>query len=290
MSQGIGQHELQEKTQKLLQGPLKHVRAAALAAVLLPLASVAATPAAAQADCPSGGICGTVWNDTNNNGFQDAGEPAIEGQGVSVSDGTDTIEVFTDNLGFYNFFAQTDGPYTVTLLITGMTASPQNAYPGDDVFDSDGVTNTLGITVAEVTRTGGVAPATDFGFHTPALEPPGTGTPGYWKNHPDAWPVQEIIVGGIKYTKAQAISWLGRVGKDKTTTMFSSLVPAMLNVKIGNLSGCVSATIASANAWMALHHVGSNVAASSAAWAEGELLHVILDDYNNGRLCASHRD
>jgi len=44
----VRQHELQEKTQQLLQGPLKHIRAAALAAALLPLASVAATPAAAQ--------------------------------------------------------------------------------------------------------------------------------------------------------------------------------------------------------------------------------------------------
>jgi hypothetical protein len=50
-----GRHiELREKTQQLLQGPLKHVRAAALAAVLVPLASVAVSPAVAQ-DCASGG-------------------------------------------------------------------------------------------------------------------------------------------------------------------------------------------------------------------------------------------
>ena len=49
----------------------------------------------------------------------------------------------------------------------------------------------------------------------------------------------------------QALTWLGRVGKDKTTTMFSSLVPAMLNVAIGNDSSCVSTTIAAADAWMA---------------------------------------
>jgi hypothetical protein len=48
--------ELQEKTQQLLHGSLKHVRAAALAAVLVPLASVAAvSPAAAQTQCQSGG-------------------------------------------------------------------------------------------------------------------------------------------------------------------------------------------------------------------------------------------
>ena len=42
------QSELRDQTQQLLDGPLKHIRGAALAAVLLPLASVAATPASAQ--------------------------------------------------------------------------------------------------------------------------------------------------------------------------------------------------------------------------------------------------
>ena len=74
MSQESCQTELQEKTQQLFQGPLKHVRAAALAAALLPLASVATTPASAQSVCGSGGICGTVFNDTNNNGIRDAGD------------------------------------------------------------------------------------------------------------------------------------------------------------------------------------------------------------------------
>ena len=101
---------------------------------------------------------------------------------------------------------------------------------------------------------------------------------------------RDITVGGVTYTKAQAISWLGKVGKDKTTTMFSSLVPAMLNVLIGNDGTCVNATITAANAWMATYGpVGSGVAASSAAWTVGEPLHQTMDAYNNGLLCAPHR-
>jgi hypothetical protein len=72
--------------------------------------------------------------------------------------------------------------------------------------------------------------------------------------------------------------------------MFSSLVPAMLNVMIGNDGSCVSSTIAAANAWMAAYGpVGSNVAASSTAWTQGEVLHKQMDAYNNGLLCAPHR-
>src|SRR2546426_2665735 len=93
MPQNTGQTELQEKTHRLLDGPLKHIRVVALAAALLPLASVAAVPAAAQTQCPSG-IC------------------------------------------------------------------PPPPPP-------------------------------------PPATPPGTGTPGYWKNHPAAWPAGGITGGGV---------------------------------------------------------------------------------------------
>jgi hypothetical protein len=72
--------------------------------------------------------------------------------------------------------------------------------------------------------------------------------------------------------------------------MFSSLVPAMLNVLLGNDGSCVNSTIAAADNWMATYPVGSNVAASSYAWTIGEPLHRQMDYYNNGLLCAPHRD
>jgi hypothetical protein len=36
--------------------------------------------------------------------------------------------------------------------------------------------------------------------------------------------------------------------------------------------------------------VGNGVAASSPEWAIGEPLHITLDNYNHGRLCAPHRN
>ncbi|GAF95082.1 unnamed protein product, partial [marine sediment metagenome] len=32
-----------------------------------------------------------------------------------------------------------------------------------------------------------------------------TYTMGYWKNHPDAWPMGSITIGGVSYDKAVAI-------------------------------------------------------------------------------------
>lgn len=289
MSQEGRQAELQEQTQQLLQGPLKHVRRAALAAALLPLASVAVAPAAAQsAMCASGGICGFVWSDTNNNGIQDAGEPGVEGAVVSLDSGAAVTA--TDGEGFYYFWAG-EGTYSLAVQIPPGTQASPSGTGGDDALDSDGISNGAGDSVATLTFSGGADSSTDFGFFTPPVAQPGTGTPGYWKNHPEAWPVASITVGGIAYSREQAIAWLERVGKDRTITMFSSLVPAMLNVIVGNDGSCVASTIAAANSWMSTYGpVGHGVHAASFAWKVGEPLHRQLDNYNNGMLCAPHRD
>jgi hypothetical protein len=279
--------ELQKKTQQLLLGPLQHVRGAALAAALLPLATITAAPAAAQDSmCASGGICGFVWSDTNNNGIQDAGEPGIEGAVVSL----DGNVAATDAQGFY-YFSVGEGTYTIAVQIPpGMEAAPPDVG-SDDTIDSDGEPDGLGNSVATVTLSGIADANTDFGLFLTPVAQPGTGTPGYWKNHPEAWPVSTIAIGGVTYTREEAIAWLNKAGKDRTTTMFSSLVPAKLNVLIGNDDSCVASTIDAADAWMATYGpIGSNVHAASFAWKVGEPLHRLMDNYNNGMLCAPHRD
>ncbi len=122
-------------------------------------------------------------------------------------------------------------------------------------------------------------------------EQPGTGTIGYWKNHSEDWPVEQITVGGKSYTKSQAIGWLGTSSSgDKTIDLFKQLVAAKLNVLIGNDPSCISSTISSADAWLVGNPLGSGVSGSSSTWSTGGPLHTKLDDYNNGRLCAPHRD
>ena len=236
-------------------------------------------------------MCGFVFNDANNNGIQDAGELGIAGAVVTVSSPDGSFVIYTDASCFYYFQGPPDTTYTIAVQIPPGTQPSPSKVGSDNTVDSDGVSDHLGNSVATMTFAGGADSNTDFGFFTPAVTQPGTGTPGYWKNHPEAWPVPSITVGGVMYTKAQAIAWLDLVGKDKTTTMFSSLVSAKLNVMVGNDSSCVSSTIVSADAWMAKYGpVGSGVAASSYAWKVGEPLHRLMDNYNNGMLCAPHRD
>ena len=122
--------------------------------------------------------------------------------------------------------------------------------------------------------------------------PPGTGTPGYWKTHPEAWPVDEVTIGGVTYTKKEALEILwAHKNMDKTYTMFAALVAAKLNIELGNPYHCIEETLEDADEWMASYGpVGSRVRANSYAWKVGEPLYWVLDDYNNGLLCAPSRD
>lgn len=113
-------------------------------------------------------------------------------------------------------------------------------------------------------------------------------SPGYWKTHPCEWPVDSIMIGGVEYTKAEAIEWMGMRGGDKSVTLFRALVAAKLNVMAGCPACCVSCVISRADTWMAAHPVGSGVAASSCAWDYAECLYWKLDAYNNGYLVCSH--
>jgi hypothetical protein len=288
MSQEVA-NTLQEQTQQLMAGPLKHIRAAALAAALVPLASVFAAPASAQtvAPCNSGGTCGIVFTDTNGNGILDVGEAPLAGVTVTecgLCNGTDSVSTTTDLNGVFQFPFDSSLPSTFSIYVmipTGTQPSP----PGPD---NVGVSNGAGFSVSNVVTNG--SNTNNFGFVPTLVAQPGTGTPGYWKNHPEAWPVGSITVGGVTYTKAQAIAWLNKTGKDKTVTMFQSLVSAMLNVMIGNDGSCINAAIAQGNAWLATYPLGSNVAGGSAAWAAGDPIHNTLDAYDNGLLCAPHRN
>lgn len=122
---------------------------------------------------------------------------------------------------------------------------------------------------------------------TPPTSASGTGTIGYWKNHPAAWPVSSLILGNVSYTNSQALSILGMAVKgDKSISLAQQLIAAKLNVLIGNPSGCINATIAASDQWL-INHGG--VASTQRSWDGGDVLHDELDAYNNGLLCAPPR-
>lgn len=122
-------------------------------------------------------------------------------------------------------------------------------------------------------------------------EGPGVEGHGYWKNHPEAWPVDELTLGGRTFTKAQLLALL-RMGEkgDKTKHMLRELVAAKLNVTAGNDASCVQEAIDTADAWLARFPICSGVRASSMPWKRIMAVVKTLSDYNEGELCAPARE
>ena len=237
----------------------------------------------------TGQIGDFVWNDLNNNGRQDDGEPGIAASTVTLNGGSAQA---TGSGGGYLFTALCAGTYTVCAdTPVGFQPSPANADGVPASLNSDGTSNG-NQSCASVTLIGDSASdvTIDFGFWQLPHQSPGTGTPGYWKTHPEAWPVDSITIGGVVYTKDQALYYMGLPDGDKTVTLFRALVSAKLNVLIGNDASCIAGTISAADAWMASNGpVGSGVKARTLAWKSGEPLYWELDAYNNGDRCAPHR-
>jgi uncharacterized repeat protein (TIGR01451 family) len=116
-----------------------------------------------------------------------------------------------------------------------------------------------------------------------------TYTQGYWKNHPDAWPVEGITIGGVTYTKAEAIAILNTPPDgDATYILAHQLIAARLNILNGADPDAVATTIVEADDWLATHPLGSNP--SNPDREEAIELSEILDDYNNGLIGPGHCD
>lgn len=115
----------------------------------------------------------------------------------------------------------------------------------------------------------------------------GAGTIGYWKTHPEAWPVGSVTLGNTVYSQAEAIAILGMAVKgDKSISLAKQLIAAKLNVAAGTTASCITSTITAADTWLVNHGgVGSGVK----QWDGGDVYHDELDAYNNGHLCAPHR-
>jgi len=119
---------------------------------------------------------------------------------------------------------------------------------------------------------------------------PGVRTPGYWKNHPEAWPITVIdlgLDGKLVFTQEEALYWMNQpVKKDKSITMFKAVIAARLNWEMDCQDKDAQKWYWEGVWWLENFPVGTDVKASSEAWqySHGELIYWWLDEFNNGRL------
>ncbi len=112
-------------------------------------------------------------------------------------------------------------------------------------------------------------------------------TQGFWKNHEQAWPVEELTLGGTTYTKAQLLAILTTSPRgDATYILIHQLIAARLNVANGADATAIADTLVAADAWLAANPLGSKP--KGAARDAGVALAALLDDYNRGVIGPGH--
>ena len=115
-----------------------------------------------------------------------------------------------------------------------------------------------------------------------------TYTQGYWKNHPEAWPVTSLTLGTVNYTMAQLMMIFGQPAQgNKLTILAHQLIAAKLNLANGASPSGIATTIADADALigaLVVKPIGSGNLPTSPATAYANT----LDDWNNGLLGPGH--
>ncbi len=114
-------------------------------------------------------------------------------------------------------------------------------------------------------------------------------TQGFWKTHPDEWPVDELEIGGITYDENALLALLRTpVRGDASLALAHQLIAALLNVASG---ASPIATIDQAQDWMSAHGSGPlpyGIAPSSTDGPAATALTELLGAYNEGESGPGH--
>jgi hypothetical protein len=122
-------------------------------------------------------------------------------------------------------------------------------------------------------------------------------TQGYWKTHPEDWPVDSLVIGGVTYSSFQLMVLLwSPVNKDASISLAHQLAAALFNLADGaSASPSVTAAVAAAQAWMADNRDGDgslpySVHPKTTAGAQAVSLASTLASFNEGTAGTMHCD
>ena len=135
----------------------------------------------------------------------------------------------------------------------------------------------------------------NFSCSTESCEGNCTYGQGYWKNHPDEWPVESMELGNVDYSKAEleAIYNLSVGGNPQQANAFTRLahhlIAAILNLENGAIATDeVEDAIADAHALIGDYNIlaGDPVITSNSSEGQAaDTIKDILEAYNNGNSC-----
>jgi hypothetical protein len=104
------------------------------------------------------------------------------------------------------------------------------------------------------------------------------GTPGFWRNRPEEWPVSSLMIGGVSYSIVELLDILDIPVRGRMTVKLAHhLIAAKLNVLVGT-DPSIQGAIDDGDAYLMAHSIGSRP--RGAAKEEGEAIKDALVDYN----------
>jgi cysteine-rich repeat protein len=143
--------------------------------------------------------------------------------------------------------------------------------------------------LATISLSGCLLPEDYGSTQSPIANDDCTLTQGYWKNHPKAWPVQELKLGSVTYTKAQALTVFGQpVNGNGLVSLAHQLMASKLNVAAG-ATDAVGGAIAQADAKIGALTVPT-IGKGWIATTDTASLVQTLDQYNIGNVGPGHCD
>jgi hypothetical protein len=300
VSQGLrGQSKKQKNKEEWIMRDGKYFMM--LATVALMIGLFVSGPAYANFCAPQG----FVWNDLDCDGIQDPGEPGVAGVHIFIYEcGPDGIAGTADDVlidhprtdltGHYSLLIGDEDTYYYVIfedLPAGFIGFSPQSQGTDPTIDSDpdpatGQTECglcecsfecIGRPFAPLVFDAGLC------IEEGELFPCGK-TIGYWKNHPDQWPVDSLILGSQSYTMDELLQILNApVRRDASLILAKQLIATKLNVENGTDPAPVAAAIAEGDALLGSYsgQLPFRVRAKSTNGKAMIEIAIILDGYNN---------
>lgn len=246
---------------------------------------------------PFGGISGglvTMVLDIDSAGALSGGSFTVNGSTtVSAVNYTDPLLTGTFTAGDYGIVdvnpLSTTDLGDVVAVFTGGSLAPFYTNPANDI----GATLTLETSnyVGTMTADWLCLRAKGVIGPVPAVVVPTEGacSQGYWKNHKESWPVDNLDLGNMNYSMNALVALLKAKPKgDKSIILAKQLIAAKLNVAGGSDPSCIQSTIDAADAWI-IQYAASGLPGNVSSWNDGQDLKDDLDAYNNGESsCANY--
>jgi len=190
-----------------------------------------------------------------------------------------------------DYFTGTVYEYDISTgaIVSSFPSAPLTFASGLAVFGEQTAASSPTPSPSPTATATATATATSTPTPTPTATPSGVCplTIGYWKNHPNAWPVNTLMLGSQTYTKTELLNILNNPGAgDASMILAVQLIAAKLNIANGSDPTPVSTTITHADSLLSMfsgklpYHVKTSSAIGQMMVSDANT----LDNYNNGKL------